>query len=105
MMVLASSNQYMFIPLDGPEADYTGYPVFVALKPLGSGEPEAADWKGDAVWLAPRTGQPKEIAWQPPGTWGESYAPGEYMAYARITASPEDVPLISGRVRIGDTRS
>lgn len=92
MMILASSTEYVFIPLDGPYGDLTGYAVSVALLPDDGTEPADSDYL-PAIWLN------GEVALL------HQWAAGDYMAYVRISAPPEDVRLISGRVRIGDTNA
>ena len=100
MFVMATSSEYMCIPLPAcPVADPTSFPVSVALlrEPVAA-EPQDADYKA-AIWLD------GAIARKPDGQWQDEYAPGEYMAYVRIIAGAEDVRLPAGRVRIGDART
>jgi hypothetical protein len=100
MLVLASSTEYICIALTGPFADLTGYPVSMALVLPGqgagvNGEPADNEYQASA-WIN------GEVCYKP--TAGQ-YPPGEYIAYVRIVAAPEDVRLLSGRVRIGDART
>jgi len=105
MMVLATSNQYMCVPLTGPPGvDLTGYPVWLALIPDSSAaEPADSDYKA-ANWL-PCPVHGVDVARKPAlANWGAEYPAGGYLAYARCQAGAEDVRLPSGRVRIGDVR-
>lgn len=97
MYVLATSNEYVCIPLQGPETDLTGYPVYVAVVAEDAGEPAVGDYQ-TASWIN------GEVCWKPTTDWGTDVGTGQFMAYARIVVSPEDVRLASGRVRVGDTR-
>jgi hypothetical protein len=98
MYVLASSSEYLCIPVSGPVANLTGYTVSIALvSVLTGGEPATADYKS-AIWLN------GEAARQFTPNAGTEYLPGEYTAFVRVQATPEDVRLTSGRVRIGDVR-
>jgi hypothetical protein len=92
MLVLSTSTEYLLIPLTGPVSDLTAYPVKIALVPAGGGEPADGDYQA-AQWIG---GEAAILL--------SGFAPGEYMAYTRIQASPEDVRLAAGRVRIGDAR-
>lgn len=95
MLILASSSEYISIPVTGPVDDLTPYTVSVALIPEAvGGEPALGDYKS-AAWV---NGEAAHLI-----TAGD-YPAGEYLAFVRIQASPEDVRLFSGRVRIGDTR-
>jgi hypothetical protein len=96
MMLLATSVEYLQIPVRGPvNADLTVYPVSVALMPDNGTEPGAGDWKA-AAWL---NGEVSLLL-------GPSvYPAGQYMAYVKVTAAPETVCLRAGRVRIGDLRT
>jgi hypothetical protein len=97
MMVLATSSEYVFVPLDGPPGlDLTQFDVSLAFVPDdGAGtEPDtdaysSASWIGGEAALIPNPG----------------LAAGPYLVYARLVAPPEDVRLLSGRLRVGDTRT
>lgn len=96
MMILATSRPYICVPADGPKGvDLTQYSAGIAVVPDTGDEPDtgdyqAADWiNGEAVFL-PAVDQ---------------FPPGEYMVYLRISAPPEDVRLVSGRLRVGDIRT
>lgn len=99
MFVMASSRQYILIPLPScPVADPTVFQVAIALLPESAdGEPADGDYK-TAEWVN------GEIARKPATYWQDEYAPGEYMAYVQITAGAEDIRLPAGRIRIGDSR-
>lgn len=98
MRILASSREYVRIPIDPPEdvPDVTVYVPEAALIPDDGTEPIEEDWQ-PATWISgeaclligPATGPATE------------YKPGDYFAFARITAGAEQVVLPSGRVRIG----
>lgn len=95
MLILASSTEYVSIPVTGPVTNLTVYPVTIALIPESTGgEPLLGDYK-TATWI---NGEAAKLV-----TAGE-YPPGDYLAFVRIVATPEDVRIFSGRVRIGDTR-
>lgn len=95
MLILASSSEYISIPVTGPVADLTPFTVSVALIPEATGgEPVLGDYKS-ATWI---NGKAAHLI-----TAGD-YPAGEYLAFVRIQATPEDVRLYSGRVRIGDAR-
>jgi hypothetical protein len=95
MLILASSTEFICIPMSGPYADLTVYAVSMALVLPGAGEPLVTDYK-TASWIN------GEVCYKPNAG---DYAIGEYNAYVRIVAGTEDVRLLSGRVRIGDARS
>ena len=96
MYIPATATAYVFIPLDGPQHDLTGFAVSVALVADVSGaEPLTADYK-PASWI---NGEVARLF--SPG----DYAAGEYMAWVRVVAAPEDIRLPCGRMRIGDVRT
>lgn len=96
MLILASSTEYVSIPVTGPVADLTPFTVSIALIPESTGgEPAVGDYKS-AAWI---NGAAAHLV-----TAGD-YPAGDYMAFVRIVAPPEDVRLFSGRVRIGDVRA
>lgn len=93
----ASGAEYMLIPVSGPQADLTAFTVSVALVADGpdtiepaTGDYKTGSWIGGEAALLLTTGL---------------YPPGEYMAWVRVLAPPEDVRRPAGRVRIGDTRT
>lgn len=95
MLILASSTEYISIPVTGPVDNLTGYPVTIALIPEATGgEPALGDYKS-AAWI---NGEAAHLV-----TAGD-YPAGEYLAFVRIVAAPEDVRLFAGRVRVGDAR-
>lgn len=95
MLILQTSSEKIAIPVTGPVVDLSIYSVSVALVSASAGtEPADGDYQS-AVWL---NGEAVMLI-----TKGQ-YPPGDYMAYVRVVASPEDVRLASGRVRIGDVR-
>jgi hypothetical protein len=95
-VILASSREYICVPAEGPPGvDLTQYQAGMAIVPDTGAEPDTGDYQA-ATWLD------GEIAFLPtPG----QYPPGFYMVYVRISASPEDVRLVSGRLRVGDIRT
>lgn len=95
MLILASSTEYLSIPVTGPVDDLTGYAVSIALIPeAAGGEPALGDYQS-AAWI---NGEAAHLV-----TTGD-YPAGEYLAFVRVIAAPEDVRMFAGRVRIGDTR-
>jgi hypothetical protein len=98
--VLASSSEFISIPVSGPTGvNLANATVSIALvSVLTGGEPATADYKS-AQWLN------GEAARQFTPNAGTEYAPGEYTAFVRVVNAPEDVRLASGRVRIGDARA
>lgn len=98
MRVPATSREYIYIPIDPPDGipDVTVYVPEAALIPDDGTEPLESDWQS-ATWIS------GEVALLiGPGTpLEDDYKPGDYMAFARITAGAERVVLPSGRVRIG----
>lgn len=97
MNLLATATQYLYVPVTGPEGtDLTPFQVGVALIPESAGgEPQDADYRS-ATW---ENGEAKVLV-----TAG-TYPAGEYLVFVRVQASPEDVRLFSGRLRIGDART
>jgi hypothetical protein len=98
VQIPATSREYLYIPISPPDAvaDVTVYPAEAALIADDGTEPLDGDYH-DAEWIG------GEIALLVgPGGTG-TYLPGEYMAFARITAGDEKPVIKSGRVRIGDT--
>jgi len=95
MMILATSVEKIVIAIDGPADDLTPFTPYVALVADDGSEPGDSDYHA-ATWLSPST-----MAYLP--AKGQ-YPAGLYMAFARVVATPEDVRMRSGRVRIGDTR-
>lgn len=95
MLILATSTEFISIPVASPLTNLTSYPVSIALIVPGVGEPGNTDYK-TATWI---NGEASMLI-----TAGD-YPAGEYLAYVRVQASPEDVRLLAGRVRIGDARS
>jgi len=96
MMLLATTREYLLIPVTGPAGvDLTTLVVKIALRPDDGSEPLVGDWK-TATWL---NGQAALLV--APG----DYAPGEWMAYVQLTAGAETPVIRSGRVRVGDIRT
>lgn len=103
MLKLSSSTEKMYVPLTAPTGtDVTALAVSVALRleNLG-GEPAVGDYvtatmvnvstdktAGEAMVLLTAGAQPD----------------GQYLTFLRIVSAPEDLRLLSGRVRIGDVR-
>lgn len=97
MLKLSSSTEFMAVPVTGPVADLTGYAVSVALIPVAAGtEPLDTDYKA-AAWNS--AGEAMLLVH--PADW----VAGQYTAYVRVVAAPEDVRMRSGLVRIGDART
>lgn len=96
MMILASSREYVCVPVDGPDdTDLTQYDVTMAIIPDDGTEPADGDYQ-QAAWLN------GEAALLPPVG---SLAAGQYMVFVRVQAAPEDVRVIAGRLRVGDNRT
>lgn len=96
MMILASSKPYIYVPFDGPPGvDLTQFSAGIAVVPDTGAEPEVGDYQaaiwinGEAAYLVPDEGIPA----------------GDYMVYGRLVAPPEDLRLLSGRLRVGDIRT
>ena len=97
MRILATSREYVRIPIDPPEGvpDVTVYPRSRADRGRRD-EPIEEDWQS-ATWIK---GEAALLIG--PGTpLADVYKPGDYYAFARVTAGAERVVLPSGRVRIG----
>lgn len=98
MELLATSREYIQIPLEGPYPDLTIYPSAIALMPDNGTEPADGDWVS-AQWLPNNDGVPEPTVLQ------NHWPPGLYMAFVTVTAEAEKPVKRSGRVRIGDTRT
>lgn len=92
-----TGSAYMYIPVTPPDGVVvTGFNVSIALLPESAGgEPAIGDYK-----VASWTGNEATLLL----TEG-LYPIGEYLAWVRVQASPEDLRLPAGRVRIGDART
>jgi len=98
VFIETGSKQYIFVPVVGL-TDPTVLPVEMAVVPQDN-KPGTSDWVA-AQWKAPAPGLPLEAALlRDPAVIPD----GEYMAFVRLTATPELIVLPSGRIRIGDTR-
>jgi hypothetical protein len=96
VLLLASSSEYVCVPMSGPYTDLTVFtPPYMAIVPDGSGEPTVGQYL-TAAWLN------GEVAYKPAAN---QFAPGEYMVYTRVVAGSEDVRVAAGRLRIGDVRT
>jgi hypothetical protein len=98
MRILASSREYVRIPIDPPEGvpDVTVYTPEAALIADDGTEPLESDWQS-ATWISAQVA----LLIGPGTPLEDAYKPGDYMAFARITAGAERIVLPSGRVRIG----
>lgn len=98
MQIPMTSREFMYIPIEPPATvtDVTVFPCEAALVPDDGSEPADGDYH-PASWIA------GEVALLVGPGGGTVYLPGEYMAFARITASQERPVIKSGRVRIGET--
>lgn len=98
MLKLSTSTEYVYIPVTGPDGvNLPDLPVSVALiLESAGGEPADTDYKS-AIWNS--SGEAVLLV-----SAGE-YPDGQYLAFVRIVNAPEDVRLLSGRVRIGDART
>ncbi len=97
MNLLGTTKEFLCVPLRGPAGvDLTAYAAQIALVPDTGAEPAAGDWH-PATWL---NGEATLLVG--PGG-GVVYAPGNYVAYAQLTAGAEVPVMVSGRVRIGDS--
>ncbi|MBN6054532.1 hypothetical protein JYK22_21500, partial [Nonomuraea sp. RK-328] len=88
------SKEYLPVPIDGPADVLTGLPVEmqVLLYPL---RPTSSGWK-NADWGEDEDGNTvAQILIGPGSDFDFSMAPGTYVPYVRITASPEE-PVIEG---------
>jgi hypothetical protein len=96
MLKLASATQYVFIPVTGPSGvNLANLAVSVALiLESAGGEPADTDYQS-ATWV---NGEAALLVTP------SAYAAGEYLAFVRVVAPPEDIRLFAGRVRIGDAR-
>ena len=96
MYVPATSRINVFIPIDPPPwiPDPTIYVPEACLIPDDGAEPKEDDWL-PASWI---NGEVALLV-GPGGT--VTYPPGEYFAFARLTAGMEVPVMPSGRVRIG----
>ncbi len=101
MRVLATSRSYIYIPIDPPDdiPDVTVYVPEAALIPDDGTEPLDGDWH-PATWINGKAA----LLIGPGSPLDGEYKPGDYYAFARITAGAEMVVLPSGRVRIGMLR-
>ena len=103
MSQLTTSMARMFVPVYGPPGtDLTALAVDLALIPDdgSASEPASGDWHA-AVWLSPDGIKPKEASLLIGAPNGQVYAAGDYVVFARVTATPE-VPVIEcGRWSIG----
>lgn len=95
MMIPASSSEYIFVPVRGPVTDLTIYTGSIAIMPEGSNEPVNGDYQA-AAWIG------GQLAYKPTAN---QYTAGNYMVWVRLIAGSEDVRMISGRLRVGDSRS
>ncbi len=99
MQLAGTTKEYVCIPVKGPAGvDVTQYAAQIALMPDTGAEPGAGDWHA-AAWL-----NGEAVLLVGPGG-GTVYPPGEYMAWAQLTAGAEVPVMVSGRVRVGDTRT
>ncbi len=95
MHKLASSVEYILVPVSGPVTDLTVYAASMAIVGESSGEPADTDYQA-AAWIG------GEIAYKPAAG---ALATGVYDVYVRIIAGAEDVRLLAGRLRVGDPRT
>lgn len=98
MLLPLTSREYVLIPVSAPASvpDITALDADIAIVPEGQGEPGEADWHA-ATWL---NGEAALLV----GPDAQVYAAGEYMAWVRITAAPEQPVMVAGRLRVGDVR-
>lgn len=96
MRILATSRAYVYIGIDPPDAvtDVTVYVPEACLIADDGTEPIESDWQ-PATWIG------DEVALLVGEGGAVVYKPGDYFAFARITAGAERLVLPSGRVRIG----
>ncbi len=95
MLKLATSTEFVQVPLAGPYDNLTVYTVYMAIIPEGTGEPLDTDYQA-ASWLD------GEVSYKP-GTG--VLVQGMYAVYVRIVTADEDVRLLAGRLRVGDPRT
>lgn len=101
--MLLTSTEYLYVPVTAPAGvDITGLPVSVALRlESAGGEPALGDYLAGTVVNASTDktqGEVKILL-----TAGQ-YAAGQYLVFARLQSTPEDVRKCVGRWRIGDVR-
>jgi hypothetical protein len=96
VQIPVTSREYMYIPVSPPPAvpDVTVYPCEAALVADDGSEPADGDYHA-ASWIG------GEVALLV-GPGAVTYLPGDYMAFARLTAGLEQPVMKSGRVRIGE---
>lgn len=95
MLLLATSSEYLLVPVDGPPGDLTRFPVSIAVVPEGSAEPAGAAY-ADAVWMGAEAALKVSAG---------DFPAGQYAVYVRVDAGTEDVRLAAGRLRVGDART
>lgn len=96
MLKLSTSTEYLYVPVTGPDGvNLTVLPVSIALRleALG-GEPSVNDYAA-ATWVNGEAALLLTAA---------AVADGQYLVFVRLQASPEDIRMLAGRLRIGDTR-
>jgi len=98
MQLNATSTEYLFCPVRGPAGvDLTAFPVAIALVGEQAGEPASGDYQTAAWAGSPAPGITEARLLVTAG----SLAVGAYMAWVKVTATPE-VPVIkAGRVTVG----
>lgn len=88
--------EYLPVPIDGPPEDLTGLEVEMQIQPYPE-RPATGGWKAAGWGEDPDTGQTVAQILIGPGSFFDfSDAPGTYVPYVRITASPE-FPVVEGR--------
>lgn len=100
MYIPRTSKIRLFIPIEPPRglANWRALPGWIALTEDVEGIEPADTEYHPAVWIG------RSLTMLPPGggQWGGDYPDGDWMAWAKIDASPDEVPVLrSGRVRIG----
>jgi hypothetical protein len=100
MYMPASSRIALTVPVYGPPGtDLAQLAAGLAVIADDGTEPVDADW-GTAAWDTAGTSIARVIG------AGSALVldPGEYMVWARITASAEEPVMPCGRLRVGDAR-
>lgn len=93
MLIQPTSKEYVLIPLTGPVADLTVYPVDIAVLAEAQDAPAAGDWQ-PGQWIAGDAALLLDAS---------AYTSGDYMIWLRLTAGTERPVMKAGRLRIGDT--
>ena len=99
MQLYTTSTEYVFIPVRGPKGvDLTAFPVSMAIVDEQAGEPAGGSYSAAAWATNPDTGATECRLLITAG----SLAAGSYMAWVKVTATPEVPVMQAGRIRVGE---